>query len=68
MKGIDYDETFSFVARQDTVRTLLAMAASKGMKIRQFDVSTAFLYGMLSEEVYLEQQKDSTTVVVVYVN
>ncbi|KMQ86050.1 retrovirus-related pol polyprotein from transposon tnt 1-94, partial [Lasius niger] len=54
-KGIDYDETFSPVARYDTVRMLLAIAASKKLKVKQFDVKTAFLYGTLEEEVYLEQ-------------
>lgn len=54
-KGIDYDETFSPVARYDTVRTLLAIAASEKLKVKQFDVKTAFLYGSLEEEVYLEQ-------------
>jgi len=52
--GIYYDETFSPVACYDTIRTLLAVAASEGMKIKQFDVKTTFLYGEL-EEVYLEQ-------------
>jgi hypothetical protein len=37
-QGIDYDETFSPVTRYDTVRTLLAVAASKGVKLKQFDV------------------------------
>jgi hypothetical protein len=32
--GIDYDETFSTVARYDTIRTLLALAASEGMEIK----------------------------------
>lgn len=54
-KGIDYDETFSPVARYDTVRMLLVIAASKKLKVKQFDVKTAFLYGTLEEEVYLEQ-------------
>ena len=38
----------------DTIRTLLAVATSEGMKIKRFDVKTAFLYGEL-EEAYLEQ-------------
>jgi len=39
----------------DTVCTLLAVATSKGRKLKQFDVKTAFLYGELEEKVYLEQ-------------
>jgi len=54
-QGIDYDETFNPVAHYDTVRTLLVVAASKNMKLKQFDVKTAFLYGELEEEVYVEQ-------------
>lgn len=52
---INYNETYSPVARHDTVRTLLAVAASRQMKLKQFDVNTAFLYEILQEEVYLEQ-------------
>jgi hypothetical protein len=54
-QGVDYDETFSPVACYDTVHTLFAVAASKNMKLKQFDMKTAFLYGELEEEVYLEQ-------------
>jgi hypothetical protein len=54
-QGIDYDVTFSPVARYDTDGTLLAVATSKNMKLKQFEVKTAFLYGELEEEVCLEQ-------------
>lgn len=54
-KGIDYKETFSPVARVTTIRTLLSVAAKEGMIIRQIDVSTAFLYGDLKEEIFMRQ-------------
>ena len=43
-KGINYEETFSPVARYDTI-TLLAIAADEKLILKQFDVKTAFLYG-----------------------
>lgn len=53
--GIDYKDTFSPVTRLDTIRTLSAVAASEKMKMMQFDVSTAFLYGNVNEEIYMKQ-------------
>ncbi|KAI1001438.1 Retrovirus-related Pol polyprotein from transposon TNT 1-94 [Podosphaera aphanis] len=52
--GLDYDETFAPVVRFDSLRLLLAISASKKWKPRQLDIKTAFLYGILKEEIYLE--------------
>jgi hypothetical protein len=53
--GIDYSETFCPVARFDTIRSVLSVAASEKLHIAQFDVKTAFLYGLLDEELYMLQ-------------
>lgn len=53
--GFDYDETFSPVARYDTVRSVLAVTAKEKLHLQQFDVKTAFLYGTLEEEVFMTQ-------------
>jgi len=53
--GIDYLETFSPVARLSTVTSLIAVAANEKMNIFQFDVCSAFLYGSVTECIYMEQ-------------
>ena len=53
-EGIDYTETYSPTLRFESIRLMLAVAASEGQHMEQMDVTTAFLYTDLQEEVYLE--------------
>ncbi|MBV8801912.1 MAG: hypothetical protein JO131_02910, partial [Gammaproteobacteria bacterium] len=53
--GIDYDEVFAPVARLETIRLIISLAAQNNWKIFQMDVKSAFLNGYLEEEVYVEQ-------------
>lgn len=53
--GVDYFETFAPVARFDTIRLLIALAAQKKWKIHQLDIKSAFLNGELEEDVFVEQ-------------
>nr|GEU80475.1 hypothetical protein [Tanacetum cinerariifolium] len=54
-KGIDYDETFTHVARIEAIRLFLTYAAHKDFTVFQMDVKTEFLNGILKEEVYVGQ-------------
>jgi hypothetical protein len=52
--GIDYNETFAPVVKIQSLRVVLAIAANLSMEVHQIDIDTAFLNGILSEEVYIE--------------
>ena len=54
-EGIDFEETFARVARLEAIRIFLAFAVSKGFKVFQMDVKSAFLNGFIEEEVYVKQ-------------
>ncbi|GJT26867.1 putative ribonuclease H-like domain-containing protein [Tanacetum coccineum] len=54
-EGIDYDEVFAPVARIEAIRLFLAYASFMGFMVYQMDVKSAFLYGMIEEEVYVCQ-------------
>ena len=52
-EGIDYDETFAFIARLKAIRMLLAFACTKNFKLFQMNVKSAFLNGHIMEEIYV---------------
>ena len=54
-EGVDYDETFAPVAQYTSIRSIIAIASTMGWKLHQMDVKTAFLNGIVEEEVYIEQ-------------
>ncbi|KAE8242447.1 hypothetical protein A4X03_0g8033, partial [Tilletia caries] len=53
--GIDYKETFSPVVRMASLRILLVLAVRLGWVVHQCDVVTAYLNGILKEEVFMQQ-------------
>lgn len=57
IEGLDFKETFSPVARLDSIRLLLSIVANDDMDMLHFDIKTAFLHDNLSESIYMEQPK-----------
>jgi hypothetical protein len=47
VEGLDFGKTFILIARLEAIRILLAFAASKGFKLYQMDVKSAFLNGVI---------------------
>nr|GFA16675.1 retrovirus-related Pol polyprotein from transposon TNT 1-94 [Tanacetum cinerariifolium] len=52
---IDFEESFTSVARLEAIRIFLAYPAHKNMVIYQMDMKTVFLNGNSREEVYVSQ-------------
>jgi hypothetical protein len=55
VEEVDYDETFAPVARYTLIRVVISIVAEMGWKMHQMDVKTAFLNGLIEEEVYIDQ-------------
>lgn len=53
--GQDYEETFSPVAKFTSIRMILALSSLNNYHLTQFDIKTAFLYGTLEEDIYMQQ-------------
>lgn len=54
-EGIDSSESFSPVVKPATMRLILTIATVKGWKVHQLDVKNAFLNGVLTETVFVQQ-------------
>ena len=54
-EGIDYNETFASVVKPMSYKAIFAIAAALDLELEQMDVKTAFLYGDIDGEVYMEQ-------------
>ena len=54
-EGIDFEEVFALVARMESIRLLLALAAAKDWRVHHLDVKSAFLNGELAETVFVRQ-------------
>ena len=57
MEGVDYDETFAPITRMESIIILLTLAYHLKFKLHQMDVKTAFMNGLLKEDVYVAQPK-----------
>ena len=57
LEGIDFHETFAPVARIESIRLMFCIACFYKFKLFQMDVKSAFLNGILNEEIYVEQPK-----------
>jgi hypothetical protein len=54
VEGVDFDETFALVAHLESIRILLSIACHFKFKLYQMDVKSAFLNGVIQEEIYVE--------------
>ena len=53
--GIDFEETFAPIIKWATIRTTIALVVAKRWDIHHMDVRTAFLHGLIKEQLYMSQ-------------
>ena len=54
-QGTDYDEVYAPVARFTSIRSVLAISNALDLTVHQMDVQTAYLNGVLEEDIYMRQ-------------
>ena len=55
VRGVDFEEVFSPVARAESIRIIVAMAAQFKWKLHHLDIKSAFLNGYIEEDIYVNQ-------------
>ncbi|KAL0427740.1 UNVERIFIED_CONTAM: Retrovirus-related Pol polyprotein from transposon RE2 [Sesamum latifolium] len=60
--GVEFEETFSPVAKAKSIRIMLAIEVWYDYKIWQMDVKMTFLNGFIEEEIYMDQPEGFTVV------
>ena len=55
--GVEYTETFSPVAKMDSIMLVLAIAASKRCEVHHMDVKSDFLHGDVHEDIYMQHHE-----------
>lgn len=55
--GVDFNETSSPVSRRSTIRLIMSLASRFNMKINQIDITTAYMNGTLTEDIFMETPK-----------
>ena len=54
VQGLDYHETFASVAKMDSIRLVLTIAASKHWEVHHMDVNSTFIHGYIHEKIYMK--------------
>ncbi|KAL5629213.1 hypothetical protein BROUX41_001820 [Berkeleyomyces rouxiae] len=57
-EGVDYGETFASTAHSDSWWILIAIATMKRRALRQFDITAAYLHGIIHEDIYVRVPKE----------
>lgn len=54
-KGVDYDETYVVITKAKTLKLLMAIIAHYNLEVKQYDITTAFLYAKIRDhEIFVE--------------
>ena len=55
VKGVDFGEIFSHVAKLTSIRVLLSLVVAFDLEIEKMHLKTTVLHGDLEEEIYMKQ-------------